>query len=117
MAFQAQFRHDGNRIDFTPAGALAAGDVVVIADASDATDAIIGVVANDLAANEAGVLLIKGVFAFAKAAGVIALGDTIFWDNTANVATLTATSNIRIGHVVKAALTGDTVVYALLTPH
>ena len=101
---QATFLSDGRYIDHTPAGALATGDVVVQGE-------LVGVVTRPLAAGEAGALAVDGVFDFAKSAGVAyTVGQILYWDDTNNVVTVTATGNKQIGKVVKAAATTDTTV-------
>ena len=80
---------------------------------------LVGVANRDLKANEPGALATKGVFDFDKAASggsAIAAGATVYWDNTANVATTTAAGNKRIGPTIKAAADADPKVRALLAP-
>ncbi|MCK6485456.1 MAG: DUF2190 family protein [Phycisphaerae bacterium] len=96
---QATFVHDGAAIDYTPGAAVAAGDVVVIGE-------LVGVTKTPIAANALGALAVRGVFDFAKATGVgtaISAGANVYWDDTNNVATTTATGNKLIGKCVKAA--------------
>ena len=101
---QATFIADGKYIDHTPAGALASGDVVVQGD-------LVGVVLRPLAAGELGALAVDGVFDFAKNTGVaFTVGTILYWDDTNNVVTSTATGNKQIGKVVKAAASADTTV-------
>jgi len=101
---QATFVQDGKYIDHMPAGALAAGDVVVQGD-------LVGVVFRPLAAGELGALAVDGVFDFAKNTGVAyTVGTILYWDDTNNVVTATATGNKQIGKVVRAAATTDTTV-------
>lgn len=101
---QATFVQDGDSIDYTPGGALAAGDVVVQGD-------LVGVTKRPLAAGELGSLSVDGVFDFAKNTGVsFTVGQILYWDDTANQATATATGNKQIGKCVKAAGTNDTTV-------
>ena len=101
---QATFISDGNSIDHTPGGALASGDVVVQGD-------LVGVVQRPLAAGELGALAVEGIFDFAKNTGVaFTVGQILYWDDTNNVVTSTATGNKQIGKVVRAAASGDTTV-------
>ena len=101
---QATFVQDGKYIDYTPGGALASGDVVVQGD-------LVGVVLRPLAAGELGALAVDGVFDFAKNTGVAyTVGTILYWDDTNNVVTATATGNKQIGKVVRAAATTDTTV-------
>ena len=106
---QATFVQDGRLIDHTPAGALAAGDVVVQGD-------LVAVTIRPLAAGEAGSLVTEGVFDFAKNTGVAyTVGQILYWDDTNNVVTATATGNKQIGKVVLAAATTDTTVRVRLS--
>lgn len=103
---QAVFVHEGASIDYTPGANVTAGDVIVQAD-------LIGVAKLDITANKLGALAVEGVFDFAKATGGgsgIAVGTTVYWDDTNNVATATAASNKLLGKVVKAAADADTTV-------
>ena len=70
------FIHDGKSIDYTPASAVTAGDVIVQGD-------LVGVAKLDIAANQLGSLAVEGVFDFPKATGggsAIAVGTSVFWD-------------------------------------
>jgi predicted RecA/RadA family phage recombinase len=101
---QATFIQDGKYIDHTPAGALASGDVVVQGD-------LVGVTVRPLAVGELGSLAVDGVFDFNKNTGVaFTVGTILYWDDTNNVVTATATGNKQIGKVVRAAATTDTTV-------
>ena len=103
------FVHEGASIDYTPGSAVAAGDVVVQGD-------LVGVVKRPLAANEAGALDVDGVFDFAKATNVAyTVGTILFWDDTNNIVTLTATGNKQLGKVVRAAATTDPTVRVRMT--
>jgi len=99
---QADYAHDGTYVDYTPGAAVAAGDVVVLAE-------LVGVANSAIAANALGALCIAGVFDFNKATGVTyAYGILLYWDDTNNVVTTTVGSNKLIGKCIRAALTGDT---------
>ncbi len=103
---QATFVHDGASIDYTPAADVAAGDVVVQGE-------LVGVAKLDIKANTLGALAVAGVFDFAKATGggtAITAGANVYWDDTNNVATTTATGNKLIGKCVKAAADADATV-------
>ncbi|MBU0639322.1 MAG: DUF2190 family protein [Planctomycetes bacterium] len=103
---QAIFRHDGSSIDYTPAADVAAGEVVVQGE-------LVGVAKLDIKANTLGALAVAGVFDFAKATGggtAITAGANVYWDDTNNVATTTATGNKLIGKCVKAAADADATV-------
>jgi len=106
---QATFVQDGRAIDYTPGSAVASGDVVVQGD-------LVGVVKRPLAANEQGSLDVEGVFDFAKATNVAyTVGTVLYWDDTANLVTTTATGNKQIGKVVRAAATTDATVRVRLS--
>jgi predicted RecA/RadA family phage recombinase len=97
---QATFVQDGRAIDYTPGAAVAAGDVIVQGELG-------GVARTPIAANALGSLAVDGVFDFAKATGggtAITAGATVYWDDTNNVATTTATGNKLIGKCVQAAV-------------
>ena len=103
---QATFVHDGASIDYTPGAAVAAGDVIVQGE-------LVGVARTPIAANALGSLAVAGVFDFAKATGggtAITAGANVYWDDTNNVATTTATGNKLIGKCVKAAADADATV-------
>lgn len=98
---QATFVFDGDTIDFTAAAAVAVGDVVVQGD-------LVGVVTRTLAIGELGSLIVEGVLDFNKLTNVAyTVGTILYWDDTNNVVTATATGNKAIGKVVRAAATTD----------
>jgi len=106
----AKFIQEGKSIDYTPASAVTAGDLVVVGE-------IIGVAARDIAANKLGALMVEGVIEERKDASVIAIGDRLYWDPVGNPVGLTAGTGaltkspsgaaIYAGIAVAAALTGD----------
>ena len=96
---QATFVQGGSAVDYTPGSAVAAGDVIVQGE-------LVGVARTPIAANALGSLAVDGVFDFAKATGggtAITAGANVYWDDTNNVATTTATGNKLLGKCVKAA--------------
>ncbi|MBP9032310.1 MAG: DUF2190 family protein [Pseudomonadales bacterium] len=96
---QATFVHDGSAVDYTPGSAVAAGDVIVQGE-------LVGVARTPIAANALGSLAVDGVFDFAKTTGggtAITAGANVYWDDTNNVATTTASGNKLLGKCVKAA--------------
>ena len=106
---QATYVHGGCAVDYTPGTAVAAGDVVVQGD-------LVGVVKRPIAANELGAVEVAGVFDFAKNTGVAYLiGTILYWDDTNNVVTTTATGNKQIGKSVRAAASADTTVRVRLS--
>ncbi len=88
MAKQAVYIQKGDVIDYYNAGsALSAGDVVVIGNH-------IGVCATDIGATETGAMYISGVFKMAAVTGAsFAIGDVLYWDNSAKNLTKTASSH------------------------
>lgn len=94
---KARFYQDGKTIDYTPAVALAAGDVVVLGN-------IIGIAQTDVPANTLTGLDIEGVFEFVKKANdIVTAGAAIYWDNSNKVATVTAGSGkVYAGFAIEA---------------
>lgn len=104
--------HQGKRIDYTPAAAKTAGDVVVQED-------LVGVVDVDIAANRKGALAIEGVYEFPKNTGAgtdYAAGRRLYWDATNVKATHDSNggANKPLGKVVLAVATTDTLVWVKL---
>lgn len=109
----AVFVQDGDRIDYTPASAVAAGAVVVQAD-------LVGVAKTPIAANAAGALAVTGVFEVPKATGTgsaIAAGATVYWDVADQQAKTDSESgaNKLLGKTVKAAADADATVRVRLS--
>jgi len=103
----ARYLNVGDRIDYTPASAVAAGEVVVVGKVSFVANA-------PIAANELGSLAARGVFEVAKTDGLaISLGDAVYWNDTTNKATKTS-SDVYMGVAVAAAAAGDSTVRVLL---
>jgi predicted RecA/RadA family phage recombinase len=106
---QATYVSDGKYIDHTPGSALSAGEVVVLGD-------LVGVVERPLSSGEAGALAVDGVFDFSKNTGVAyTMGTILYWDDTNNVVTTTASGNKQIGKVARAAASADTTVRVRLS--
>lgn len=101
------FQCDPHYVDYTPSAAVAAGDVVVLAD-------LIGVATNPIAANKFGSVCIDGVFTMPKATGAISQGAIVYWDATNGNITTTATANKRAGKAYGAAGSSDTTVNVIL---
>jgi len=81
----ASYVQQGASIDYTPSGAVSAGDVVVLRD-------LIGIAKLDIAASALGALAIEGVFDVAKdddatTGTIFALGQGVYWDATNEQAT------------------------------
>ena len=99
----ARYIHDGKAIDFTSETAVPAGTIVVAGD-------LVGITKLDLEANRLGALHVVGVFDVAKGAGEIALGEKVYWDETAQQAVTTAGTNKALGIAVLPAEADATVV-------
>jgi predicted RecA/RadA family phage recombinase len=99
MSFIAQFIQAGKSVDYTPAVAVDAGDVVVQGE-------LVGVATRDIAADALGALAVEGVFDVDKDTGsgtAITAGADIYWDSGNEVATTTVGSNKYMGKAVEAA--------------
>ncbi len=106
MATMATYVQDCDSVDYTPSQDVAAGSVVLQGD-------LIGVANRPIPANTLGALIVCGAFDVAKATGGgtgIAVGTTVYWDNTNKVATATAGGNKLMGKVIKAAADADATV-------
>ncbi len=68
---------------------------------------IVGIALGDAASGASVDVATSGVFEIAKvAADDMALGDVIYWDDSTELATITATDNTKLGVAVTAAGTG-----------
>ena len=104
MAFEATYISYGDTIDHTPAGDIAAGEVVVV------SSNFVAVARHAIVAGVKGALTARGIFDFDKEAPlVISEGDAVYWDDTANEADKTATNNY-IGVCVEDAASAATTV-------
>lgn len=98
----ADFIQDGASLDYTPGADVAAGDVIVQGD-------LVGVARSSIKSGQLGAIAVEGVFDFTKNTGVAyTAGQLLYWDDTNNVVTDTATGNKQIGKAVRAAASGDT---------
>ncbi|MDI3319985.1 DUF2190 family protein [Pinibacter soli] len=85
----------------TPSGGYGSGQPVLLGS-------IVGISANKYAQNDTAVIYLVGAHKVAKASGAAwAVGDKIYWDDTAKVFTKTATSNTLAGYAWAAALSAD----------
>ena len=102
---------EGNVIDYTPGGALAAGEVVALAG-------FVGIAKRATAAAEPAALAIRGLFKVGKQTGVAwTRGDIIYWVDASNFANKTAGGNTRMGIAERDAASGDTTGYVLVYPN
>lgn len=106
-ATYATFLQDGKRIDYTPGGAVAAGDVVVIGAECFVAD-------RPIAANTLGSLAAEGIFQVAKNATLtISAGDAVYWNAGSHEITKTS-SDTYFGTAVADAAYAETTVKAKL---
>ncbi len=111
MAHTVRFIHKGDAIDYTPAEAVSAGQVV-------ASNDLLGVAKLDIAAGALGALAVTGVFDFPKASGsAIEFGESVYWDEAEEVAKLDDESgaNPLIGQTVARAADDDETVRVRLS--
>ena len=107
---QAVYVQDDDYMDYTPVAAVAAGDVILQGD-------LIGVAVRPIPAGTPGALALEGIFDAAKATNVAyTVGTILYWDNTNQIVTATATGNKLFGKAVKAAATADSTVRVRLNP-
>lgn len=97
------YRQEGCAIDYTPATAKTAGDVVV-------QNGLLGVVKTDIAANALGSLTVEGVFRFTKATGAVAVGQILYYDAANDRCSTDAAVGVPAGKAVAAQLSADTTV-------
>ena len=108
---QATMYAEGATLDYTPGGALAAGEVV-------AFTGFVGIAKRATAAGELTALAIRGHFKVTKQTGVAwTRGDVIYWVDASNFANKTAGGNTRMGVTTVDAASGDTLGYVLVYPN
>ncbi len=99
------FVQPGNTITLTAPYAVASGDGLLVG-------AVFGIAAGTAASGEPVEAALVGVYDLKKTASQAwAVGDKVYWDNTAKEATKTTTSNTLIGAAVAAVAggAGDTI--------
>jgi predicted RecA/RadA family phage recombinase len=102
----ASYVQKGDVLDYTPAAAVAAGDVVVIGS-------LVGVAPVAIAANAMGSLAIDGVWSMPCSTGATgAQGSAISWYAVSGVAH--ASTGTAAGKLAKARAAGDTTVHVVL---
>lgn len=109
MAFEAKFLAEGDRIDHTPGSAVAAGEVVVLGS-------VVGVALRDIPANTKGALAVRGLVECNIELAATGVGSLVYWDDSANQATATASGNTKMGFVTEAAAADGGTGRVLLTP-
>jgi predicted RecA/RadA family phage recombinase len=97
----------GDTVTLNVPYAVASGDGALVG-------AIFGVSSYDTVLGGEAELAVTGVFTLPKAAGAIAQGTAVFWDNTAKVVTTTATGNTRISVAIVPAANADATVQVRL---
>lgn len=107
----SNYVQDGDRILVTaPSGGVVRGKVVVISN-------LYGVALDNAVSGANVVLKTNGVFDVTKISGAstsFAVGANVHWDTTNAQATVSATSNTKVGVAVAAAANADTTVRVLL---
>jgi predicted RecA/RadA family phage recombinase len=96
--FEAQYlTGDPLMVEHTPGSAVAAGDVVVVGNTPR-------IAHRPIPANEPGALAAGGgvYLCKAQAGSDVGAGVKVFWDNTNNVVSTTATGNLAFGFTVAA---------------
>lgn len=94
----------GEVMDYTAAGNIASGDVVLIGKR-------IGVALKDIAIGTVGSVQVSGVFELNKlSTDVVAAGDELYWDAGNSRLTLTDTANTLAGYAFAPAGNGVTAV-------
>lgn len=105
------YRQAGELIDYTPAAAVDAGDLVF-------RGSIVGQVTNGVAANEPGALRTCGVIRLTKASATVfatASAAEVYWDASTDLA-VTSAGYPLVGVAVGGGADGDTYVDVLITP-
>lgn len=104
----ASYVAPGNKLDYTPVSAVAAGDVVVLGSMVCVADAAIP-------ANTLGAVACGGVWSFPCHSGATAAqGSLINWYATSSIAH--ASTGVAAGYLAKARVATDTSVHILLDP-
>lgn len=93
-------------VEYTPSSAVASGEVVVSTN-------LIGFAKLDIAANTKGTLTTGNVVVSAPGDAAIAIHKVVYWNNTANKFTETASGNTKWGISVSAC-SGDAALFDVL---
>lgn len=91
----ARYVQKGESIDYRPAAAVAAGDVIVL-------ETLIGIARLDIAANTLGSLAVAGVFDAPKATGAVTAGSAVYWDAANSQVTTASIGNPYLGKAILA---------------
>ena len=113
MARQGVFQQTGDIVDFLNTGTetITAGQVVPLVSR-------VGFAVADIAPNDVGGVAVRGVFSDVPADNTVAFaaGDALYWDDTNQKLTKTATDNVPTGGwcAIAKAQTGTTAVIKLV---
>jgi len=108
---RATYVQHGNEVDYTPATAVLAGDVVVQGQ-------LVGIARENIDAGKLGALAVSGIFDVAKASETIFdAGSLVYWDDTNKLAVAVEGSgtNKLMGKAIAAAGSGATSVRVRLS--
>lgn len=94
------FVQPGDNLELSAPRALVSGAGFLVG-------AIFAVASTDAATGATVVGVTRGVFDLPKAAGAIAQGQKVYWDNAASNLTTTAAGNMLIGVATQGAAAGD----------
>ena len=101
---KARYIQRGESIDYIPAEAVAAGDIVKLGN-------LVGVAKLDINPGELGALALVGVYEIATSGTAIEAGALVFVDpSTGKVCAESASGAVKFGHAVAAAAATDTLV-------
>ena len=107
---QATFYHGSPRmVDYTPGSNVTAGDVIV-------QGSVPMIAHRSITANRKGALAGGGGVYDCDCNAAIAAGDAVWWDDTNNRVTETATSNTHFGYAAEASRLSNTKVYVYHDP-
>lgn len=101
------FIQQGNNIDITAAAAIASGEVVVVGS-------LAGVAVTSCESGEKVAICVNGVFNVPKGSSAFVAGAKVYYDETNDQTTSTATGNTFLGYATDAVVAGDTSVNVLL---
>ena len=104
---KAIFIQNDEALPYTPATAVAAGDVIV-------QGGIVGVAKRQIPANGFGALATRGVFNVPKGAEALTAGQLVYWDPVALAVTSVAGALQKFGRVVVDAALADTTARVML---
>jgi predicted RecA/RadA family phage recombinase len=104
----ATYRTEGDKLDYTPSSAVAAGDIVVLGS-------LVTIADRAIAANELGAVLTNGVVTGPCVSGATgAQGDAIKWYSVSGV--FSSATGTNCGYLARARAAADATVSVLLWP-